>query len=69
MTFDAPNFQRNSAKPGIGDIDFDGFKNQPLDAEALRCLRCMHDVESHTVCYLRDVLVTRAHHDPGTVAA
>ena len=24
----------------------------------------MHDVEHHTVCYLRDVLVTRAHHDP-----
>ena len=24
----------------------------------------MHDVEGHTVCYLRDVLVTRAHRDP-----
>ena len=24
----------------------------------------MHDVENHTVCYLRDVLVTRAHRDP-----
>jgi len=24
----------------------------------------MHDVESHTVCYLRDILVTRAHRDP-----
>ena len=30
----------------------------------LRCLRYMHDVENHTVCYLRDVLVTRAHRDP-----
>jgi hypothetical protein len=24
----------------------------------------MHDVELHTVCYLRDLLVTRAHQDP-----
>ena len=24
----------------------------------------MHDVEGHTVCYLRDLLVTSAHRDP-----
>ena len=30
----------------------------------MRCLRYMHDVEHHTVCYLRDLLVTRAHDDP-----
>ena len=24
----------------------------------------MHDVEHHTVCYLRDLLVTSAHRDP-----
>ena len=24
----------------------------------------MHDVEHHTVCYLRDLLVTPAHRDP-----
>jgi hypothetical protein len=24
----------------------------------------MHDIEAHTVCYLRDLLVTRAHRDP-----
>ena len=68
MTFDATTFLRNSAKLEIGDIDFGAFKTQPLDAEALRCLRYMHDVESHTVCYLRDVLVTRAHRDPDITA-
>ena len=26
----------------------------------LRCLRYMHDVEHHTVCYLRDLLVDPA---------
>ena len=24
----------------------------------------MHDVELHTICYLRDLLVTPAHNDP-----
>ena len=64
MTFDATTFQRHSARLQTEDIDFDVFHDEPLDADALRCLRYMHDVESHTVCYLRDVLVTRAHRDP-----
>jgi hypothetical protein len=64
MSFDITTYQRLSEKLDIGDIDFDSFREQPLAPEALRCLRYMHDVESHTVCYLRDVLVTRAHRDP-----
>jgi len=64
MTFDATTYQRLSAKLEIEDIDFDAFRSHPLPPDALRCLRYMHDVESHTVCYLRDVLVTRAHRDP-----
>ena len=64
MTFDATAFQKHSARLEIEDIDFDAFRDRPLHADALRCLRYMHDVESHTVCYLRDVLVTRAHRDP-----
>ena len=64
MTFDMTNYQRLSAKLEVEDIDFDTFREQPLGQEALRCLRYMHDVENHTVCYLRDVLVTRAHRDP-----
>ena len=45
-------------------IDFDDFRDQPLRPEALRSLRYMHDVEHHTVCYLRDLLLTPAHQDP-----
>ena len=45
-------------------IDFEDFKDQPLPASALRALRYMHDVEHHTVCYLRDLLLTPAHQDP-----
>ena len=64
MSFDIDTYQGLSAKLDLDDIDFGSFRDRPLDAQALRCLRYMHDVENHTVCYLRDVLVTRAHRDP-----
>jgi hypothetical protein len=51
------------------DLDLDrAFAEQPLDADALRCLRYMHDIEYHTICYLRDLLSTRAHDDPRLTA-
>ncbi len=64
MTFDMTTYRRLSEKLEIDDIDFGAFHEQPLGPDALRCLRSMHDVENHTICYLRDVLVTRAHLDP-----
>ncbi len=64
MGFDIDTYRRLSARLETGDIDFGAFRDRPLSAEALRALCYMHDVESHTVCYLRDVLVTRAHRDP-----
>jgi len=64
MSFDIDTYRRISAKLDVDDIDFSAFRDRPLAPEALRCLRYMHDVENHTVCYLRDILVTRAHRDP-----
>jgi hypothetical protein len=47
------------------DLDLEHcFEDHPLDEDTLRCLRYMHDVEYHTSCYLRDMLVTKAHRDP-----
>ena len=46
------------------DVDYGAFRDQPLRPEILRCVRYMHDVEFHTSCYLRNLLNTRAHHDP-----
>ncbi|MGD9703165.1 MAG: ferritin-like domain-containing protein [Acidimicrobiia bacterium] len=48
----------------VDDIDFDAFRDEPLAPPVRQCLRYMHDVELHTVCYLRDLLVTSAHRDP-----
>lgn len=68
MGTDIAKLIQRSARLEIGDIDFDAFRTQPLEPNALRCLRYMHDVEGHTICYLRDILVTRAHRDPDITA-
>lgn len=64
MSIDTATLVRRSTRLETDDIDFDAFRTAPLDPGSLRCLRYMHDVEGHTMCYLRDVLVTRAHKDP-----
>jgi hypothetical protein len=64
MSLDSGSYRKLSTKLDTADVDFDAFRDRPLSPDALRCLRYMHDVENHTVCYLRDVLVTRAHRDP-----
>lgn len=62
--FDIESYQRQVRPVSLDGIDFDAFRARPLSEEALRCLRYMHDVESHTICYLRDLLVTPSHRDP-----
>jgi hypothetical protein len=64
MSFDLDRYRAGVAPVRTDDIDFDAFRTSPLSEETLRCLRFMHDVESHTVCYLRDLLVTKSHQDP-----
>lgn len=64
MAFDIETYKRLVQPVDVSDIDFGAFNTQPLDDDSLRCLRYMHDVEQHTVCYLRDLLVTRSHRDP-----
>jgi hypothetical protein len=49
----------------VRDLDLaNAFHTHRLDGDVLRCLRYMHDIELHTICYLRDLLVTSAHRDP-----
>ena len=68
MGTDTATLIERSARLRVDDLDLGVFHHQPLDQEALRCLRYMHDVEGHTMCYLRDVLVTKAHRDPEVTA-
>ena len=65
MRFSIDQYQRIVQPVTIDDLDLDhAFDDQPLSEDVLRCLRYMHDIELHTVCYLRDLLVTSAHRDP-----
>lgn len=63
MAFDLDAFARTSEPVGWDDLDFDTFEEQPLDADTLRSIRYMCDVEYHTSCYLRDMLVTPSHRE------
>lgn len=47
-----------------GAVDWHAVADHPLPADALRTLRYMQDVESHTIIYLRDLLSTHAVDDP-----
>ncbi len=64
MAFDIDSYKQDAAAVRYDDLDCDEFIERPLSPEALRCLRSMSDIESHTVCYLRDLLVTPSHADP-----
>jgi rubrerythrin len=58
------SYKARAGRLSLADIEFSDFRDQPLPQEALRTLRYMHDVEHHTICYLRDLLLTPAHQDP-----
>jgi hypothetical protein len=68
MGIDTATLIGRSARLKVDDLDLNSFQDDPLDPDVLRCLRYMHDVEGHTMCYLRDVLVTKAHRDPDVTA-
>ena len=62
------DYKARAGRLDLSGIDFARFRTDPLDDEALRCLEYMHDIELHTVCYLRDLLLTPAHRDPDVTA-
>jgi hypothetical protein len=64
MAFDLDTYRRGAAAVRYDDLDYSAFIDRPLSDGAVRCLRSMSDIESHTVCYLRDLLVTPSHADP-----
>jgi hypothetical protein len=68
MDFDIEDYKRRTGRLVWDDLDFSEFATNPLDDDVLRCLRYMHDIEYHTVCYLRDLLLTPAHGDPDVTA-
>ncbi|MFF0339341.1 ferritin-like domain-containing protein [Kribbella sp. NPDC004875] len=64
MTFDVAMYATIAERLRWDDLELGRFRTDRLSDGALRCLRYMSDVETHTVCYLRDLLVTPSHTDP-----
>lgn len=68
MAFRIDDYTKSAAPVRYDDLDFTAFETRPLSDDGLRCLRYMSDIENHTVCYLRDLLVTPSHADPEITA-
>jgi hypothetical protein len=64
VAFELDDYKLRTDRLRWADLDLADFGAKPLETEALRCIRYMHDVEYHTICYLRDLLLTPAHQDP-----
>lgn len=63
MAFDFDKYVETSEAVSWSDLDFDSFKRMPLDTDTLRSVRYMCDVEYHTTCFLRELLVTPSHRE------
>jgi hypothetical protein len=62
--FDLDAYLSRSRAVELGAIPWDEVPRHPLPQEAVRALRYMQDIESHTIIYLRSLLDTRAIDDP-----
>jgi hypothetical protein len=68
IDFDIDRYLRNSRRLDLSGIDWDDIPNHPLSDDAVMTMHYMMDIETHTVIYLRDLLATRAAHDPHVTA-
>jgi len=62
--FDIDTYVGRSRAVDLAAIDWAEVPRHRLPPEALRSLRFMQDIESHTIVYLRSLLATRAIDDP-----
>jgi hypothetical protein len=62
--FDLGAYLSRSRAIDLASIDWERVPEHPLPHEAIRTLRYMQDIESHTIIYLRSLLDTRAIDDP-----
>lgn len=66
--FDVEKYIRHSRKVDISDLDLSRAADYPLNADEIRCLTYMMDIEGHTIVYLKSILNTCAIRDPQTTA-
>jgi len=66
--FDIDTYLARSGAVDLWAVDWADVPKHPLSPEAIRTLRYMQDIESHTIVYLRSLLATRAIDDPDVAA-
>ena len=66
--FDLEQYLSRSRALDVSDLPWADVPRHPLPEGAIRCLRYMQDIESHTIIYLRTLLSTRAIDDPEVAA-
>ncbi|GAC1331056.1 MAG: hypothetical protein NVSMB17_08880 [Candidatus Dormibacteria bacterium] len=64
MAFDIERYKENSKKIELGDIDWARVKDYPVPQGAIDAMTYMMDIETHTVIYLSELLVSKACMDP-----
>jgi len=64
IDFDIDRYLRNSKKLDLSHLDWDDIPNHRLSDGDIMCMHYMMDIETHTVIYLRDLLASKAAHDP-----
>ena len=62
--FDLEAYTSRSRALDLTGIAWDDVPRHPLPPDAVRTLRYMQDIETHTIVYLRELLSTRAIDDP-----
>jgi hypothetical protein len=66
--FNLDSYLEDSKKVDVSDMDFTEVPRYPLSAGEIRCLTYMHDIEAHTIVYLKGILSTCAIRDPRTTS-
>jgi len=64
MKIPIEKFQEQGGRIQTDDLDFESFREQPLDDHVLRCIGYMHDIEYQTVLYTRELLMLPQWKDP-----
>lgn len=66
--FNLESYIDHSKKVDVSDLDFADVPRYPLSEGEIRCLTYMHDIEAHTIVYLKGILSTCAVRDPRTTS-
>jgi hypothetical protein len=66
--FDVREFARTAHGSHRGTLDLGALAKEPLDAESVRLVRALRDMERATLHRVRDLLVTATHKDARVTA-